>query len=71
MKQSFSQTLKECMEGYTNNKIQRAKQAQYFYNVLGDPSYTEFMANIQSGFIYNCPVTEKDVKLARKIFGEK
>ena len=63
------ETLKENMEGFSQDEIERAKQARRLYHSIGAPSLRNFKYLIKSNQIQDCPVTVADINNAEKIFG--
>ena len=63
------ETLKENMEGFSQDEIERAKQARKLYHSIGAPSLRNFKYLIKSNQIQDCPVTVVDINNAEKIFG--
>ena len=62
-------TLAENRSNHSHRDFERAKKARKLYHVIGAPSIKNFKMMLRSNQIRNCPVTEKDVDLAEKIFG--
>ena len=47
----------------------RAKRARKLYHAIGGPTVENFKKILRQNLIHDCPVTEKDVTNAEKIFG--
>ena len=54
---------------YSNEEIERAKKARNLYAMLGYPSIYDFKMMVKNNMLMNCPVNEKDIDIAEKIFG--
>ena len=54
---------------YSNEEIERAKKARNLYAVLGYPSIYDFKMMVKNNMLMNCPINEKDIDHAEKIFG--
>ena len=55
--------------GYTKRQFDRAKLARKLYHTIGTPSVANFKAALRGNMIRNCPITSKDVQVAKGIFG--
>ena len=55
--------------GYTNRQFEQAKRARRLYHTVGAPTVENFRYMLRSNIIKDCPVTEKDARIAEKIFG--
>ena len=67
---NFVEMIKENMEGYSKEEIERARRARKLYHSIGAPSIKNFKYLIKSNQIRNCPVTTIDIENAEKIFGK-
>jgi hypothetical protein len=54
---------------YSKREVEDAKRAREFIRKMGYPSTKQAIDLIQSGSVYNCPVTVHDILRAEKIFG--
>ena len=63
-------TVEENQAFYTPREVERAKKARKLYQTIGTPSVKDFKALLRMNVIQNCPVTEKDVDIAEKVFGK-
>ena len=66
----FIQTVEGNMEGFTKKEIARAQKAADLYIKLIYPSGKDFDWVVLSNQIEDCPVTLRDVEVARKIWGK-
>ena len=62
-------SVEENKMGYTGHQFEQAKRARRLYHLVGAPTIENFKHRIRSNIIKDCPVTEKDVNIAEKIFG--
>ena len=61
-------TVKENMKGFTPRQIKEAEEARRLLYNVGCPSVADFKKLLQMNTIKNCPVTQKHVDRAEKIF---
>ena len=54
---------------YNNEEIERAKKARNLYAMLGYPSVYDYKIIVKNNILMNCPISEKDIDIAEKIFG--
>jgi hypothetical protein len=54
---------------FTKREIEMAKEAADLYEVLGRPSYKDYIHAVNRGSILNCPITSKDISRAIEIWG--
>ena len=50
--------------GYTNWQFEQARRARKPYHIVGAPTFENFKYMLRSNIIKDCPVTEKDAKIA-------
>jgi hypothetical protein len=62
-------TVEENTMSYSKREVEDAKRARDFIRKMGYPSTKQAIDLIQSGSIYNCPVTAHDIIRAERIFG--
>ena len=62
-------TLAENRGNYLHRDFEKAKKARKLCHAIRARSAKNFKMTLQSNQIWNCPVTEKDIDLAEKIFG--
>jgi hypothetical protein len=67
--QSFVQTVRGNMEGFTRRKVEEAQKARKAQAMLGHPTDRNFLGMVRGGMIFNCPVTANAVTNAHQIFG--
>ena len=60
----------ECIEGYTQREILRAKRARRLYHILTAPDMADLKVFLRQNIMRNCPVEVDDVNLANAIFGK-
>jgi uncharacterized short protein YbdD (DUF466 family) len=65
------QTVSENLQFYTPRQIEMAKQARSLYEMIGCPSYDDFVAIIKNNLLPHANVTTKDILHAEKIFGKE
>jgi len=70
VKAQFVTTLEENKKFFTPREFERAKKARDLYHAVGPPSIPDFRAALRMNLIRNNPVTNTDITLAEKIFGE-
>ena len=66
---NFVQTVSENEQLYTPRQLERAKEAQCAYIMIGRPSIHMFKSMIQQNMIRNCPINTDDIKRAMHIYG--
>ena len=66
----FINTLEKNKGFYTKREIERAQAARNFSRAIGCPSDNDLKAIIRMSSVKDCPIIEKDVTLAEKIFGK-
>lgn len=54
---------------FTKREIEKAKEAADLYEILGRPSYKDYIHAVNRGSIMNCPITAKDISRAIEIWG--
>ena len=62
-------SVEENKMGYTERQFEQAKRARRLYHSVGAPTVENFKHMLRSNIIKDCPVTERDVNIAEKIFG--
>jgi hypothetical protein len=62
-------TVEENTMSYSRREVEDAKRARDFIRKMGYPSPKQAIDLIQSGSVYNCPVTVHDIIRAERIFG--
>lgn len=62
-------TVTENKKGYTPRELEDGEKAADLYEILGRPSYKEYIKMVNTGRIINCPITAKDIVRAVKIWG--
>ena len=62
-------SVEENKTGYTERQFEQAKRARRLYHSVGAPTVENFKHMLRSNIIKDCPVTERDVNIAEKIFG--
>jgi hypothetical protein len=55
---------------YTNKQLLRAKEARKLYHAIGAPDAAKLKHFLKVNAIKNCPVLEKYVGIAERIFGK-
>ena len=63
------QTVKQNMEGFTQDEVRGAKMARELFYNLGAPTVQAFKHALRMNLIHDCPVTTKDVNTAEQIWG--
>ena len=63
------QTVAENMEGFTKKQVKRATEARSAYHMAGAPDMKTFQLAVRSGLFKNCPLEERDIVNAEKIYG--
>ena len=58
---SLVTTVKENLEGFSENQIERATEAKRLYHKVGAPTVENFKYLIKGNMIKNCPVTVNDI----------
>ena len=66
---SLVQTVRGNMEGYTKREVEKAREAREAQAMVGHPTDRDFLGMVRANMITNCPVTEKAVINANRIFG--
>jgi hypothetical protein len=64
------QTVEENQQMFTPRQIAQAKQARELYEMVGRPSYNDFIAIIKNNLLLNSKITPRDVLHAEAIFGK-
>jgi hypothetical protein len=67
--QSFLQTVRRNIEGFTRRKVKEAQKARKVQAMLGHPTDRDFLGMVRGSMISNCPVTANAVTKAHQIFG--
>ena len=62
-------TVAENGSNYSGEQCERAKRARRLYHSVGTPTVKNFKHSLRTNHIKDCPVTERDVNIAEKIFG--
>jgi Reverse transcriptase (RNA-dependent DNA polymerase)/Zinc knuckle len=62
-------TVAENRLNYTNRDYSRAVLARNIQKIIGRPSTRAFLKIIEKNLLPNCPITQKDIIAAEKIFG--
>jgi hypothetical protein len=68
---SLVQTIHENSQFFTPRQIESAKLARDLYEMIGRPSYTDFIAIVKNNLLPNINITVKDVEHAERIFGKE
>jgi hypothetical protein len=68
---SLVQTINENSQFFTPRQIEAAKRARNLYEMIGRPSYADFMTIIRNSLLQNVNVTLRDVEHAERIFGKE
>jgi hypothetical protein len=68
---SLVQTVHENSQFFTPRQIESAKLARDLYEMIGHPSYTDFIANVKNYLLPSIKITAKDVEHAERIFVER
>ena len=63
------QTVEKNKEGFTKKQVERANRARSGYHAVGAPDLKAFKLAVRSGLFKNCPIEEKDIVVAEKIYG--
>ena len=58
---SLVTTIKENLEVFSENQVERAKEAKRLYHKVGAPTVENFKYLIKGNMIKNCPVTADDI----------
>jgi hypothetical protein len=64
------QTVEENQQMFTPRQIAQAKQARKLYEMVGRPSYNDFIAIIKNNLLLNSKIMPRDVLHAEAIFGK-
>jgi hypothetical protein len=67
---SLVQTVHENSQFFTPRQIESAKLARDLYEMIGRPSYTDFIAIVKNNLLPNINITVKDVEMLRE-FSER
>ena len=65
------QTITENEQFFTPRQIEMAKQARNLYEMIGRPSYNDFISIIKNNMLPHTNITIKDVMHAETIFGKE
>jgi hypothetical protein len=68
---SLVQTINENSQFFTPRQIEAAKRARNLYEMVGRPSYADFVAIIKNNLLPNVNITIKDVEHAERICGKE
>jgi hypothetical protein len=68
---SLVQTINENSLFFTQRQIEAAQRVRNLYEMIGGPSYTDFMAIIKNSLLQNINITVKDVEHAERILGKE
>jgi hypothetical protein len=68
---SLVQTVHENSQFFTLRQIESAKLARDLYEMIGCPSYTDFIAIVKNNLLPNINIPVKDVEHAERIFGKE
>jgi hypothetical protein len=68
---SLVQTVHENSQFFTPRQIESARLARDLYQILGCPSYSDFISIVRNKILPNVSITVKDVEHAEKIFGKE
>ena len=63
------ETVRGNFEGFTKNKVLRAKQARRAQAMMGNPSEKDYKGVVSNHLISNCPITVNDITNSRAIHG--
>jgi hypothetical protein len=55
---------------FTSQQILKSKEAHSLYEMIGRPSYRDYLAIIKNNFLPNSTVTAQDIIHAEFIFGK-
>jgi hypothetical protein len=67
---SLLNTVQENKKYFTDREFERAKKARNLSRALGCPSDADMKAILRLNMIKDCPVVQRDIDLAQKIFGK-
>ena len=67
---SMVQTVKENEELFTLRQVGKARKARELYEMIGRPSYRDFVGIIQNNLLLNARITVEDINHAEHIFGK-
>ena len=62
------ETVRKIFEGYTKNKILKAKQARRAQAMMGNPSKKDYKRVVSNHLISNCPISIHDIENSRAIY---
>jgi hypothetical protein len=68
---SLVQTINENSQFLTPRQIEVAKRARNLYEMIGRPSYADFMEIIKNSLLPNVNITIKDVEYVERLFGKE
>ena len=63
------ETVRGNFEGFTKNKVLRAKQARRAQAMMGNPSEKDYKGVVSNHLISNCPITVNNITNSRAIHG--
>jgi hypothetical protein len=66
---SLVQTVRGNAEGYTKREVNEAREARKAQAMVGHPTDREWLGMVRANIIKNCPITDKAVINAQRIFG--
>ena len=64
------ETIEENKKYYTDQQVQQAKAARKFLQAVGYPHIHDLKNIISINSVKNCPITIKDINIAKKIYGK-
>ena len=67
---SMIQTIKENEEIFTSRQVSKARKARELYEMIGRPSYRDFVGIIQNNLLLNAKITVEYIYHADHIFGK-
>jgi hypothetical protein len=62
-------TVRGNFDGYTHQKVKRAREVQRIQGMIANPSEREFAGMVREQLLTDCPVTVRDIDNANQIFG--
>ncbi len=66
---SLVQTVRGNKEGYTKREFEEARRAREAQAMVGHPTDRDFLGMVRANMILNCPISDKAVDNANRIFG--
>src|SRR5210317_2001293 len=66
---AMQESVEKNKEGFTKRQVEHATRARSGYHMAGAPDMKVFKLAVRSGLFKNCPIEEKDIVNADKIYG--